>query len=693
MPRKLSAWLDMVVQLGALLLMIFVLWQYNRYVATVAFFVLLVIAVFSHKHYKERQQKFEEYCENVIASGNEMMSYAMVNIPQAVMVIDDKGRLRWHNDITKNYLGFEPEDGTFIQDFWTGLLRDEVIEITPEENMNLLKSGKYITKINQKKTSDNGAETVEIEHYFLVIYRQIAAKADYPRLIALFVQDVTSHENLKIEYAQSRTVLMYVQIDNFDEIMQGLNETEKASIMLSINAEIEKWMNELSGFMQRVRSDLFVAVIEYIALEKAIEGKFAVLDRTRQIISKNGIPVTLSIGVAVADKNPTEQSMTELGRQAQERLNAALARGGDQVAISIEGKIQYFGGRAKAVEKHNRVRARVMANSIREHIEAADEIFIMGHNREDFDAFGAAVGVAVMALHLKKPVHIVLSNSLDSIEKMLYQFDKSKSDTYKNIFVKVNDLAVPNSINPLLFVVDTHIPYLTAAPQLLERIQDVIVIDHHRKSDVVIKNPVVFYHEPSSSSASELVTELLMYFDEKINIGKLAATALYSGIVVDTKSFVVQTGIRTFDAAAYLRRNGADPVVVRELFMSDYETTVALAKAKAQSEYFEGGLVVSMMPQVIPNIQAVAGQAADSLLTIENVRMTILLFQMKDDTVGISARSSGNLNVQVLMEQFGGGGHQTVAGAQVRNVNILDLKSQVVAAARKYIAEADQESD
>jgi c-di-AMP phosphodiesterase-like protein len=227
----------------------------------------------------------------------------------------------------------------------------------------------------------------------------------------------------------------------------------------------------------------------------------------------------------------------------------------------------------------------------------------------------------------------------------------------------------------------------------LERISNVIIIDHHRKSDTAIKNPVVFYHEPSSSSASEMVTELLMYFDEKVNIGKLAATALYSGIVVDTKSFVVQTGIRTFDAAAYLRRNGADPVIVRELFMSDYETTVALAKAKAQSEYYEGGLIVATMPTLIPNIQAIAGQAADALLTIENVRMSIMLFQMKDDTVGISARSTGNLNVQVIMEQFGGGGHQLVAGAQVKNSNIIDLKEQVTAVARKYIADSDKESE
>ena len=325
------------------------------------------------------------------------------------------------------------------------------------------------------------------------------------------------------------------------------------------------------------------------------------------------------------------------------------------------------------------------------------------------------MGVATMAMNLKKPVHVILSNSLDSIDKILDQFRKDKSDTYKNLFTRFDtaaqihfllqmeqqaklfrqfeDLNLQDSLNPLLIVVDTHIPYLTAAPQLLEKIKNVIVIDHHRKSDVVIKNPVVFYHEPSSSSASELVTELLMYFDEKVKIGKLAATALYSGIVVDTKSFVVQTGVRTFDAAAYLRRNGADPVVVRELFMADYDTTVALAKTKAQSEYYEGGLVVATMPTNMPNIQAIAGQAADALLTIENVRMTIVLFRLKDDVVGISARSSANLNVQVIMEQFGGGGHQTVAGAQVKNANITDVENQVTAVARKYIAESDKETE
>ena len=692
MPRNLSAFIDLAIELGVILALVFVFSFYNRYLAAAVFLVWLAVTLFIWERHKEREKRFLEYCENIVGSGQELMQYAMINLPQAVMLIDEKGNLEWFNQNTRQYSEHEPEQGLHVNEFWNGILDENILNFTEEENPDLLRGGKYISKTTKKLAAENG-ETVESVHYFQVYYRQMRTPDINPKIIALFAQEITAFEKLKLEYKQSRAVLMYVQVDNFDEIMQGLNETEKSTLILSINKELENWIGELSGFIQKVSDDLFIVVLEQLALQKAIDEKFTILDKTRQIVSTNGIPVTLSIGVAVADRKPVDQSMTDLGKQAQERLNAALARGGDQVAINIEGKPQYFGGRAKAVEKHNRVRARVTANSIREHMEAADEIFVMGHTREDFDAFGAAMGVAVMAMHIKKPVHVVLSNSLDSIDKILDQFKKDKSDKYKKLFAKVDDLNVQNSINPLLIVVDTHIPYLTAAPQLLERIENIIVIDHHRKSDNVIKNPILFYHEPSSSSASEMVTELLMYFDEKVKIGKLAATALYSGIVVDTKSFVVQTGVRTFDAAAYLRRSGADPVIVRELFMSDYETTVALAKTKAQSEYYEGGLVVATIPSNMQNIQAIAGQAADALLTIENVRMSIVLFQMNDDTVGISARSSSSLNVQVIMEQFGGGGHQTVAGAQVKNTTIEDLENQVTAVARKYIADTDKESE
>ena len=690
MPRILSAWPDSVINLAVMLVMTVIIFQYNKILGAMSFLVLGLLIWFAIVRRREREKRFKEYAENVIGNFNDMMYYAMTKLPEGIIVVDEERRLQWCNSIMQNFAEVLPQQGMDIEEFWEGLLPEEISSLAPEGENPAPKEGEYqIKSLRQRKTTDGEVE--EFYRHFLVKYRHLQANADYSRMIVLFAREITPYEDLKIEYSRSRTAIIYVQIDNYDEVTQGLTEAEKTSLMLSVSEILEKWVESLAGFMRRVSSDLYLVLLERRALELAIAQKFVVLDKVRQLVNKHQLQVTLSMGASVAEKPSDEQSMSELDTKAQAGLNLALARGGDQVAVNIGDKMQFFGGRAKAVERNTRVKARVMSHSIRDTMTAADEIFIMGHTREDYDAFGAAVGVALMAKSLGKPVHIVLSNWLDSVEKIIELL--KKDDAYKNIFVTENDISISNALEPLLVVVDTFIPKLVAAPILLERIKKVIVIDHHRRNENTIKNPAITYLEPGSSSTCEMVTELLMYFDEKIKIGKLAATALYSGIVVDTKNFSIQAGARTFEAAAYLRRSGADPVVVNYLFKSDYETTVSLAKTKAQSEYFEGGLVVSYIENIIPNVQAIAGQAADGLLRVEGVRMTIILFQMKNDMVGISARSSGDLNVQVIMEKFGGGGHQNVAGAQVKNIPILELKNSVVDAARKYIAETDKPAD
>ncbi|MBQ4403594.1 MAG: DHH family phosphoesterase [Selenomonadaceae bacterium] len=690
MPRILSAWPDSVINLAVMLVMTVIIFQYNKILGAMSFLVLGLLIWFAIVRRREREKRFKEYAENVIGNFNDMMYYAMTKLPEGIIVVDEERRLQWCNSIMQNFAEVLPQQGMDIEEFWEGLLPEEISSLAPEGENPAPKEGEYqIKSLRQRKTTDGEVE--EFYRHFLVKYRHLQANADYSRMIVLFAREITPYEDLKIEYSRSRTAIIYVQIDNYDEVTQGLTEAEKTSLMLSVSEILEKWVESLAGFMRRVSSDLYLVLLERRALELAIAQKFVVLDKVRQLVNKHQLQVTLSMGASVAEKPSDEQSMSELDTKAQAGLNLALARGGDQVAVNIGDKMQFFGGRAKAVERNTRVKARVMSHSIRDTMAAADEIFIMGHTREDYDAFGAAVGVALMAKSLGKPVHIVLSNWLDSVEKIIELL--KKDDAYKNIFVTENDISISNALEPLLVVVDTFIPKLVAAPILLERIKKVIVIDHHRRNENTIKNPAITYLEPGSSSTCEMVTELLMYFDEKIKIGKLAATALYSGIVVDTKNFSIQAGARTFEAAAYLRRSGADPVVVNYLFKSDYETTVSLAKTKAQSEYFEGGLVVSYIENIIPNVQAIAGQAADGLLRVEGVRMTIILFQMKNDMVGISARSSGDLNVQVIMEKFGGGGHQNVAGAQVKNIPILELKNSVVDAARKYIAETDKPAD
>ncbi len=669
-----------------MLVMISVIIHYSRLLGACAVIVWGLLIWFAHERRKNREKQFKVYCESVIGNVNDMMYYAMTRLPEGIVVIDEDGRLQWCNEIMQTFSDVNFQQGMYVSEFWDGLISDKVLNLLPEGTEPAPEEGTYRIKALRHREVNGAVE--DYYRYFLVQYRHLQANEDYPRMVVLFALETTLYEDLKVEYEHSRTALIYVQVDNYDEVTAGLNETEKTKLMLSVSSILETWVAELAGFMRRVSSDTFIVILERRHLERAIAEKFTVLDKIRQLVNKKQIQVTLSMGAAVAEHHSSQQNLAELDQKAQAGLDLALGRGGDQVAVRLGEHTKFFGGRAKAVEKNTRVKARVMAKSIRDTMENSDVVFVMGHIREDYDAFGAAVGVALMAKNLGKPVHVVLSGWLDSIEKILKPF--RKSEEYADMFIRESDISISNALEPLLVIVDTFIPKLVAVPSLLERVKKVVVIDHHRRSENTIKNTEMTYLEPGSSSTCEMVTELLTYFDEKISIGKLAATALYSGMVVDTKNFTVQTGSRTFEAAAYLRRSGADPVAVNHLFKSDYETTVALSKTEAESQYFEGGLVVSHIDRSIPNVQAIAGQAADSLLRVEGVRMTIILFMMKNGAVGISARSVGDLNVQVIMEKFGGGGHQNVAGAQVKDAKILDLKAAVIATARAYIAESDK---
>ena len=660
MPRNLSAWVDLCIHLAVVGVLVLVVTYYNHYVGAISFVIWVCMLSFARERCRDRQQGFDQYCKNVARNLNEISNYAIEHLPQSVLIIDADGRLQWANGVLEEQIGQKLESGMSIKDFWPGII------YTPVWGT----SGEYVFAHEDK--------------YFKVWHRPVSTVDDLHGLMALYVQDISGLEHLKRKHQQSRAVLMYIQIDNYDEVLQGLTEAERTSLLFEVNHIMDEWMRGLGGFIRRVTDDLYVGFMERHSLDQARTGNFDVLDKVRALHSTNRLPVTLSLGVAVAEG----QTMEELGIQAQAGLDLALGRGGDQVAVQIGKKMQFYGGKAKAVEKHTRVKARVVAHAIREIMEGSDAVYIMGHHNEDFDCFGASLGVAKMARQLGKPVHIILSDMNEGIDRFA-ELLKGKPE-YQQLFVPVKDLGTISALNPVLFVVDTHIPHLVAAPQLLERIsQQIIVIDHHRRSEQFIENPLLVYIEPASSSTSELVTELLMYFSDDLVLSRIDATALYSGIVVDTKNFAVQTGVRTFDAAAYLRRSGADPVLVRHLFRTDYETNIALSKAKASSDLYEGGLIVTACPDVIPNIQAIAAQVADSLLRIEGVRMSLVIFQLTSDVVGISARSTGEINVQVIMESFGGGGHQNVAGAQIQGRSLNEVRQEAVALSQKYIEEND----
>ncbi len=659
MPRNLSAWIDICVCLGVVLLLVVILAAYNPYLGSMCFLLWVCLLYFGRERCLDRSMKVGQYFRNVIRNVNEVKNYAVDKLPQAVLVVDSDGRLQWFNNELENLVGIKPELGLDIKDFWPGII------LTPIWGTE----GEYVF--------------THEDHSYKVYYRPVSTNDDVKGLMALYVMDDTDYEQLKKNYAMSRPVLCYIQIDNYDEVFQGLSDGEKTGLLFDANKIIDEWVHHLKGFLRKVSDDQYIALMEHQALELAESEKFDILDKMRSLHSSSRLPMTLSMGISVAGS----QRMDELGSQAQAGLDLALGRGGDQVAVTSEGKTIFFGGKAKAVEKHTRVKARVVAHALRELISNSDEVLIMGHHNEDFDSLGAAMGVAKMARQMEKPVSIIVSDTHDGIGKFTSRL--KENELYKDMLHSVTEGVTVNTQNPLLVIVDTHIPHLVAAPELLNNVSRTVVIDHHRRSEDFIKNPLLVYIEPAASSACELVTELLMYFSDDLVLSRMDATALYSGIVVDTKNFAVQTGVRTFDAAAYLRRSGADPVLVRQLFRTDYETNLVISKAKAQSEMLPHGIIVTECPNAINNIQVIAAQVADSLLRIEGVRMSLVVFQLNQDTVGISARSTGEANVQVLMEAFGGGGHQNVAGAQIKGAVLEEIRKQVMELSQKFMEEND----
>ena len=660
MPRNLSAWVDLTIHLIVMLALALVTFCYSTFVGAAALLLWAVLAAFAWERCRDRERRFERYCMGIIRNVSEVMNYAVDRLPQAILLVNQEGHLEWCNHQLGDALGEMPEPGTAVADFW------------PHFNIESI----WGTE-GEHRFSHAG-------HSYRVYHRMVAESYHSEPLIALYVEDEAEYAALEKRYYGSRTALLYIQIDNYDEIMQGQSETEKSMLLLAVHEKIDGWVGGLGGFLRSISDDEYVALLDRKSLDHAIAEKFDILDQVRKIINTKGMPVTLSIGLSLA----AEQTLRELGEEAEAKLDLALGRGGDQVALDISGKTQFFGGKAKAIEKHTRVKARVVAHALRDIMENSDEVYVMGHHNEDYDAFGAAMGVACMARSLGKKVHIVLSEMNEGIDRIVDLVQKDEA--YEGLFLRPGDITETPSLSSLLVVVDAHIPHILADPALLERIPKVVVIDHHRRSEHFIKNPLLVYIETASSSASELVTELLMYFGDNIRPTRLDATALYSGIVVDTKNFNVGAGVRTFDAAAYLRRAGADPVLVRTLFQSDYETTVSLARAKANAVYYPGGLIVGSLPDLLPNGQIIAAQAADGMLRVDSVRMSIYVFPLASDVVGISARSSGEMNVQVIMEAFGGGGHVNVAGAQVKGVPLDEVRAQVVEKAKAYIEESDQ---
>ncbi|MDI3481055.1 MAG: cyclic-di-AMP phosphodiesterase [Tepidanaerobacteraceae bacterium] len=481
---------------------------------------------------------------------------------------------------------------------------------------------------------------------------------------------------------EERLVMAYIQVDNFDEIMSVCQDENRPELLARIDKIITQWVQKYNGFIRKYESDKFVAVFSKKELDRVEEDKFSILEEIKELKVGPAIMVTLSIGIAYG-----QNTVLETSRMALNALELCLGRGGDQIVIKAGGKTQFFGGKTREMEKYSRVRARVISHALRDLIEESDAVMTLGHVFMDMDALGAGAGIVTAAKGLGKPGYILLSPeqspSVESLMSLLLE-----DEELCKVFIKEEAALDKMTKKTLVVVADTHRPSFCLSQKILQRAEKIVVIDHHRRGEEFIDNAFLVYLEPYASSTSEMVTEMLEYMGEEVKLSPLAATALLSGIAVDTGHFSFKTGVRTFEAASYLRRMGADPTMVFKLFQEDMETVNARAEVVKRAKVHFGHIAISYYLEKPKNPSLSAAQAANSLLEIKGINASFVLVPT-DEGISISARSLGDVNVQRVLEKLGGGGHMTVAGAQLKNTGIKEALEKLQAAILEYMKEGE----
>ena len=474
----------------------------------------------------------------------------------------------------------------------------------------------------------------------------------------IYFQDVTEQATLAKKYEEEKIAIGLLMLDNLEEATQGMDDQTRSVLLAKVTGKITTWSQKYGVILRRMSSDRYLLIMNNKALRQLEQSRFDILDDVRDLTEHNKLPLTLSIGIGAG-----ADSLLELGQWAQTSLDMALGRGGDQVAVKIGQRLSFYGGRSSAVEKRTRVRARVIAHALRDLIRDSDNVIIMGHRFPDMDALGAAVGVWKAVQAYQKQGYIVCEGANPSIRRLLEEIQKNeKINSWIVTPEQAMQVVTPRS---LAIVVDTHIAAMVAEPRLLAQTHRIVVIDHHRRSEQLIDDATLIYMEPYASSACELVTELLQYVHERLTMEPIEATALLAGIMVDTKSFSMRTGARTFEAASFLRRHGADPSLIQRMLKEDLDQFIQKAELMKRTEMMYGHIAIVATEPGRQYSQLLIAQVADALLNMNEVMASFVVSERTDGMIGISARSLGQINVQIIMERLGGGGHLTNAATQL----------------------------
>ena len=588
-----------------------------------------------------------------------------LEIPYALM--DETGKIIWTNDAFEETLhvkkGFNKNISSIIP------------EITREKLPRMEHETESIVVVEER---DYRASMKKVSMAALASATDTVEMVDYDSyLVALYMFDVTEVSALTRQIDEQKMVCGLVYIDNYDETLESVEEVRRSLLVALIDRQINKYFSKMDTVIKKLEKDKFLVVMRKKELKEMVENRFEILEEIKNVNIGNELAVTLSIGFGV-----DSDSFLQNYEYARTAIDLALGRGGDQAVIKNEEEISYYGGKREMTGRNTRVKARVKAHALKEIVEGSDMVIIMGHKILDVDAFGASIGIYRVAKTLGKKAHIVVDEITSSIRPMIdiIRMNEAHED---NLFVSCADARkIAETSEATLVVVDVNKPSFTGCPELLDICQTVVVLDHHRQGTEKIENATLSYIEPYASSASEMVSEILQYTSDHVKLLSEEADCLYAGMMIDTNNFMTKTGVRTFEAAAYLRRYGADVTRVRKLFRDDFESYKARAEIVRNADVFDDSFAVAITPESITDSPTIVGaQAANELLNINGIKASFVL-TMHQGEVFISARSIDEINVQLIMERLGGGGHMNVAGAQIKDKTMDEAKALLVSTIR-----------
>ena len=587
-------------------------------------------------------------------------------------LLDLRGGVLWMNDefagIAGKDLNFHKNIAAIFPEITNAKLpgRDPRTEVTVVKGENTYRAAMQKLVMKELIDMENGDQDPEKNS-----------------VIAIYLFDETELSELIEDRDNNRIVCGLLSLDNYEEALESVDELRKSLLLALIERKINKYFTDVDGICRKIEKDKYFFIIRKKALDELEAKKFSILEDVKTVNVGNEISMTISIGIAFGSHYFIQNA--EAARGA---IELALGRGGDQVVVKEGYNTRYFGGKTESVEKYTRVKARVKAHALKEIISSKNEVFIMGHKIPDVDALGAAVGIYRCARTIDKPAAIVLDNPPDSIRPMVEGF-KGNPDYGEHMFISTREAKERINSSTVVVVVDTNKPNYTECEDLLRRTNAIVVLDHHRQGREVIQNAVLSYIEPYASSACEMVAEVVQYFDDSLKIRPLEADAMYAGIMVDTSNFLTRTGVRTFEAAAFLRRNGADVTRIRKMFRDNMEDIQAKSRAIAEAEIFADCFAISeCKSEGLKSPTVVAAQTANELLSVVGVKASFVLTDY-NQMIYISARAIDEINVQLIMERLGGGGHLNIAGAQLPDTTM----EEAVTLLKKTILQMQEEGD